>query len=126
MSGPITVLSSSGLPIAKDLYAAKSLFRTFDATDSWMITRRVEVQRCPAVPTAPKKIDCVAISMSALGGNNALIVAPSADIDMATQSIFFGAVGTAGQACTSKSRVIVHGSIACKGWRQVWRADKTV
>ena len=28
-----------------------------------MITRLVEVQRCPAVPTAPKKIDCVAISM---------------------------------------------------------------
>src|SRR6266852_1798687 len=35
-----------------------------------------------------------------LGGNNALIVASSADIEMATQSIFFGAVGTAGQRCT--------------------------
>ena len=43
-----------------------------------------------------------------LGGNNALIVAPSADLDMATQSIFFGAVGTAGQRCTSTRRVIVH------------------
>ena len=41
-----------------------------------------------------------------LGGNNALIVAPSADLDMATQSIFFGAVGTAGQRCTSTRRVI--------------------
>src|SRR5262249_40828556 len=39
-------------------------------------------------------------SIMELGGNNALIVAPSADIDMATQSIFFGAVGTAGQRCT--------------------------
>ena len=49
-----------------------------------------------------------------LGGNNALIVAPSADLDMATQSIFFGAVGTAGQRCTSTRRVIVHESVADK------------
>ena len=49
-----------------------------------------------------------------LGGNNALIVAPSADINMATQSIFFGAVGTAGQRCTSTRRVIMHESVASK------------
>ena len=49
-----------------------------------------------------------------LGGNNALIVAPSADLNMATQSIFFGAVGTAGQRCTSTRRVIVHESVAAK------------
>ena len=47
-----------------------------------------------------------------LGGNNALIVAPSADLEMATQSIFFGAVGTAGQRCTSTRRVIMHESVA--------------
>src|SRR5213593_4714437 len=49
-----------------------------------------------------------------LGGNNALIVAPSADINMATQSIFFGAVGTAGQRCTSTRRVIMYESVAGK------------
>src|SRR5213082_1130324 len=49
-----------------------------------------------------------------LGGNNALIVAPSADLEMATQSIFFGAVGTAGQRCTSTRRVIMHESVARK------------
>ena len=49
-----------------------------------------------------------------LGGNNALIVAPSADLEMATQSIFFGAVGTAGQRCTSTRRVILHESVADK------------
>src|SRR5437764_3465478 len=53
-------------------------------------------------------------SIMELGGNNALIVAPSADIDMATQSIFFGAVGTAGQRCTSTRRVIMHESVASK------------
>ena len=46
-----------------------------------------------------------------LGGNNAMIVAPSADLDMAMRAIVFSAVGTAGQRCTSLRRVIAHKSI---------------
>jgi aldehyde dehydrogenase (NAD+) len=46
-----------------------------------------------------------------LGGNNAVIVADSADLDMAIPSIVFGAVGTAGQRCTSTRRIIVHEKI---------------
>ena len=46
-----------------------------------------------------------------LGGNNAIIVAPSADLDLALRGILFGAYGTAGQRCTSTRRVIVHDSI---------------
>lgn len=46
-----------------------------------------------------------------LGGNNAMIVAPSAELDMAVRAIVFSAVGTAGQRCTSLRRVIVHKSI---------------
>lgn len=46
-----------------------------------------------------------------LGGNNAIIVAPSANLDLATRAILFGAVGTAGQRCTTTRRVIVHKSI---------------
>src|SRR2546429_1689273 len=61
-----------------------------------------------------------------LGGNNALIVAPSADLDMATQSIFFGAVGTAGQRCTSTRRVIVHESVASKVRRKLLAAYKSL
>ncbi len=61
-----------------------------------------------------------------LGGNNALIVAPSADIDMATQSIFFGAVGTAGQRCTSTRRVIMHESVASKVRRKLLAAYKSL
>jgi aldehyde dehydrogenase (NAD+) len=61
-----------------------------------------------------------------LGGNNALIVAPSADIDMATQSIFFGAVGTAGQRCTSTRRVIMHESIADKVRKKLLAAYKSL
>jgi aldehyde dehydrogenase (NAD+) len=47
-----------------------------------------------------------------LGGNNAVIVAPSADLELASRAIVFGAVGTAGQRCTSTRRVIVHESMA--------------
>ena len=46
-----------------------------------------------------------------LGGNNAMIVSPSADLEMALRSIVFSAVGTAGQRCTSLRRLIVHESI---------------
>ena len=46
-----------------------------------------------------------------LGGNNAMIVAPSADLDLAVRAIVFSAVGTAGQRCTSLRRVIAHRSI---------------
>src|SRR6202011_6072783 len=61
-----------------------------------------------------------------LGGNNALIVAPTADIDMATQSIFFGAVGTGGQRCTSTPRVIMHESVADKVRKKLLSAYKSL
>ncbi len=46
-----------------------------------------------------------------LGGNNASIVAPSADLDLALRAIAFGAMGTAGQRCTTLRRLIVHESV---------------
>ena len=50
-------------------------------------------------------------SLLELGGNNAVIVAPSADLDMAVRGILFAAVGTAGQRCTSTRRLIAHESV---------------
>ncbi len=47
-------------------------------------------------------------SLLELGGNNAIIVTPNADIKVSTIAIAFGAVGTCGQRCTSTRRVIVH------------------
>lgn len=47
-------------------------------------------------------------SIMELGGNNALIVSEHADLDLAIPAIVFGAVGTAGQRCTSTRRVIIH------------------
>ncbi|HWA45793.1 MAG TPA: aldehyde dehydrogenase family protein [Hypericibacter adhaerens] len=46
-----------------------------------------------------------------LGGNNAMIVAPSADLELALRAIVFSAVGTAGQRCTSLRRLILHESV---------------
>ena len=46
-----------------------------------------------------------------LGGNNAIIVTPSADLALAVRAIVFGAVGTAGQRCTTTRRLIVHEDI---------------
>ncbi|MCK9879008.1 aldehyde dehydrogenase family protein [Frankia sp. Ag45/Mut15] len=47
-----------------------------------------------------------------LGGNNAAVVTPSADLDLTTRAVVFAAVGTAGQRCTTLRRLIVHESIA--------------
>src|SRR2546430_2315284 len=46
-----------------------------------------------------------------LGGNNAIIVTPSADLELAIRAIVFGAVGTAGQRCTTTRRILVHESL---------------
>jgi aldehyde dehydrogenase (NAD+) len=46
-----------------------------------------------------------------LGGNNGLVLAPSADLDLATRAIVFAAVGTCGQRCTTLRRLIVHESL---------------
>ncbi|WJM97341.1 aldehyde dehydrogenase family protein [Pseudomonas defluvii] len=50
-------------------------------------------------------------SILELGGNNAMILTPSADLDLAVRGILFSAVGTAGQRCTTLRRLIVHRSI---------------
>ncbi|MBU1100126.1 MAG: aldehyde dehydrogenase family protein [Bacteroidetes bacterium] len=50
-------------------------------------------------------------SIMELGGNNAVIIAESANLEMAVKSVVFGAVGTAGQRCTSTRRLIVHESV---------------
>ncbi len=50
-------------------------------------------------------------SLLELGGNNAIIVTPSADLDMAVRAVAFSAAGTAGQRCTTARRLVVHESV---------------
>ena len=61
---------------------------------------------------APRVAARLGRSLLELGGNNAAVVAPSADLDLVVRAILFAAVGTAGQRCTSLRRLIVHDSIA--------------
>ena len=61
---------------------------------------------------APRIAARLGRSLLELGGNNAAIVAPSADLDLVVRGVLFSAVGTAGQRCTSLRRLIVHESIA--------------
>ena len=61
-----------------------------------------------------------------LGGNNAAIVAPSADLDLAARGIVFSAVGTAGQRCTTLRRLIVHEDVADDLVEKLTRAYATL
>ena len=69
-----------------------------------------------------------------LGGKNAMVVMPDADLDLVIEGALFGAFGTAGQRCTSTSRLVVHRAVAGElvdmqrrdadasrsGWPAVW------
>lgn len=77
------------------------LIRLVSATGSTAMGRAV----------APRLASRFARSILELGGNNAAIVCPSADLGLTTRAVAFGAMGTAGQRCTSLRRLIVHESI---------------
>jgi aldehyde dehydrogenase (NAD+) len=61
-----------------------------------------------------------------LGGNNAIIVTEHADLDLAVRAIVFGAVGTAGQRCTSTRRILAHRSISAALTRRLVKAYRSV
>ncbi len=61
-----------------------------------------------------------------LGGNNAIIVTPSANLDLALPAILFGSVGTAGQRCTSTRRILVHRSVRDELVRRLTKAYEGV
>jgi len=70
-------------------------------------TGSTRMGRAVAAQVAPRFVRTIL----ELGGNNAAIVAPSADVSLAERAIVFAAVGTAGQRCTSLRRLIVHRTI---------------
>jgi aldehyde dehydrogenase (NAD+) len=65
-------------------------------------------------------------SLLELGGNNAIIVDETANLELAVPSIVFGAVGTAGQRCTSTRRVLVHIGVAGELERRLLHAYRQV
>jgi aldehyde dehydrogenase (NAD+) len=87
-----------------------------------------------SIPTGRKVAQTVAGRLGRtileLGGNNAIIVSEDADVELAARAILFGAVGTAGQRCTTTRRIIAHKAIAptlterlVKAYRQVPLGD---
>ncbi len=60
---------------------------------------------------APRVAQRLGRSLLELGGNNAVIVTPSADLELALRALVFGAAGTAGQRCTSTRRLFVHAAV---------------
>jgi aldehyde dehydrogenase (NAD+) len=65
-------------------------------------------------------------SILELGGNNAAIIAPSADLDLTLRGIVFSAAGTAGQRCTSLRRLIVHRSVHDELVERIGRAYESL
>src|SRR5690554_2692537 len=97
------------------------IFFMFNDTDNALAQRMVDDRRVAMISfTGSTKVGRVVgervarrmgRSLLELGGNNAIIVDPSADLKLAIPAIVFGAVGTAGQRCTTTRRLIVHESI---------------
>jgi aldehyde dehydrogenase (NAD+) len=89
-----------------DVDAASPLIDSLDvALLSATGSERMGAQVAPAVAARMGR------SLLELGGNNAAVVAPSADLQLATRGIVFAAAGTAGQRCTTLRRVIAHEDI---------------
>ena len=65
-------------------------------------------------------------SLLELGGNNAIIIAPSADLDTTLVGAVFGAVGTCGQRCTSTRRLIIHESMYDEVKSKILKAYKQI
>ncbi|MGY1521682.1 L-piperidine-6-carboxylate dehydrogenase [Luteimonas sp. A482] len=97
------------------------IFFLFNDTDNALAQRMVDDKRVALVSfTGSTKVGRtvgervarrMGRSLLELGGNNAIIVDPSADLKLAIPAVVFGAVGTAGQRCTSTRRLFVHESI---------------
>ncbi len=75
---------------------------------------------------APKVASRLGRLLLELGGNNGMIVAPSANLDLTLRAVLFSAVGTAGQRCTSLRRLFIHKSIFQKLSSSLVKAYKSV
>jgi aldehyde dehydrogenase (NAD+) len=121
------VLSERGLP---------PIFQLFIDGGTELATRFVDDRRVALIsftgstPVGRKVGERVAArlgkSLLELGGNNAIIVDETANLDLAVPAIVFGAVGTAGQRCTSTRRVFVHKAVAPELERRLTNAYRQV
>ncbi len=118
-SVPLTAVAVQHIAnqVAAD-HGLRGIFNLTIGTNEEVATRMLNDERLPLISfTGSVRVGkIVAQTVGArlgktileLGGNNGIIVTPDADLDLATRGIVFGAVGTAGQRCTSTRRIIVH------------------
>ena len=99
-------------------YAPPAVHRLVLAPPRWAKPRRLTAGRRSSAPpdrpgwareVGPRVAARFGRTLLELGGNNAAVVAPTADLDLALAGIVFAAAGTAGQRCTTLRRLIVHG-----------------
>jgi aldehyde dehydrogenase (NAD+) len=121
-SVPLTAIAVQHIAnqVAAD-HGLRGIFNLAIGTNEEVATRMLNDERLPLISfTGSVRVGkIVAQTVGArlgktileLGGNNGIIVTPDADLDLATRGIVFGAVGTAGQRCTSTRRIIVHKDI---------------
>ncbi|MET3806158.1 aldehyde dehydrogenase (NAD+) [Nakamurella sp. UYEF19] len=119
---PLVAIASSALlaRAARELSAPGNL-NTVVVTDAAGAAPLLDSPRVPVVSAtgsermgaqiAPRVAARFGRTILELGGNNAAVVTPSADLDIAIRGIVFAAAGTAGQRCTTLRRLIVHESI---------------
>lgn len=108
-------------PVLKDNDLPDGILNLVVGSGSWIGAALVQDRRIPLISATGsvrmgRQVGATVASrlgraLLELGGNNAVIVAPSADLDLAVRAILFGAVGTAGQRCTSIRRVIAHADV---------------
>jgi len=108
------VIARSG--VVGDNFAADPRIPLFSVTGSTAVGKRVS-------GIVGKRLGRTIME---LGGNNAIIISDTADLDMAIPAIVFGAVGTAGQRCTSTRRLIIHEKIYEEVKQRLARAYKQV
>ncbi|GAB4339236.1 MAG: aldehyde dehydrogenase family protein [Calditrichia bacterium] len=107
------VVNEQGLP--------KGIFNTLIGPGSTVGQKMLDDKRIPlisftgSIPMGKRVAEYVGKRLGKtileLGGNNAIIITPSANLDMALRATLFGAVGTAGQRCTTTRRLIIHESV---------------
>ncbi|HZW09637.1 MAG TPA: aldehyde dehydrogenase family protein [Phycisphaerales bacterium] len=120
---PLTAIASNAIAdrVATEM-GHPGVFRLVIGTDQEIGERFIRDRRLPLISATGscrmgRRVGSVVAErlgrcLLELGGNNAIIVEPDADPGLAAEGIFFGAVGTAGQRCTTTRRLIVHESIA--------------
>ncbi|MCC6285611.1 MAG: aldehyde dehydrogenase family protein [Phycisphaerales bacterium] len=120
---PLTALATNEIArAAAERLGHKGVFELVMGLDAEIGERMVADRRLPLISATGscrmgRRVGAVVAerlgrSLLELGGNNAVIVEPDADLALAARGITFSAVGTAGQRCTTTRRLIVHESIA--------------